>query len=323
MKKIFFLAVLIIFANIFASNVHAEIKTYTATDESYANEIEKQEMAKKRAVQKAIQSAREKAGVYLKSYVRTENLQLTDEEILAATSINYKIVGEPTFTRDIQQISDKTSVIVWKATVSLNIDDADLKNFAARDAQEKSKIVQQNERLANDFKENDQKFKNLIERSKNITSETERAQIKSEMDKIDNEFAAISKVAEAIELSGDYEGQIKILNEAIKLDPTFDYAYFSRGYVYGKLKNYQQSIKDYTQAINLDSNFDWAYINRGNIYLDLKNYQQAIEDFTQAIKLDPNYADAYNNRGKCYKALGKNDLAEKDFAKARELGYNG
>ena len=38
MKKIFCLAALVIFANIFASNVHAEIKTYTGVGDYVLSE---------------------------------------------------------------------------------------------------------------------------------------------------------------------------------------------------------------------------------------------------------------------------------------------
>lgn len=61
-------------------------------------------------------------------------------------------------------------------------------------------------------------------------------------------------------------------------------AYYSRGFAYGNLGNYQQAIKDFTMTIELKPDYAKAYYNRGIIYIKLGNYQQAIEDIKIAAR---------------------------------------
>ena len=99
--KIFRRAVFAAFTVIFllSAVVGATVKLYSATGEDYANEIESQDIAKLRARDKAIKNATKQAGVYLKTYSRSINSELTDDEISAITSNAYELVGEPKYSR--------------------------------------------------------------------------------------------------------------------------------------------------------------------------------------------------------------------------------
>ena len=76
------------------SIVHAKFKMYSATAEDYSSEIENQEIAKLRAKDKAIKKAVEQAGIYLKSYSRTLNSVLTDDEIYTITGAVSEVLKE-------------------------------------------------------------------------------------------------------------------------------------------------------------------------------------------------------------------------------------
>ncbi|MBQ3434752.1 MAG: hypothetical protein IJG24_06895 [Selenomonadaceae bacterium] len=89
------LAASLIVGNLFCLPIaEAEFKTYTAMGVDYGNELESQDMVKLRARDKAIKNAVKQAGVYLKTYSRSVNNELTDDEITAITSNTYEIVGE-------------------------------------------------------------------------------------------------------------------------------------------------------------------------------------------------------------------------------------
>ena len=317
-------------------SVYAVVKMYTATSESYASELESQDVAKQRAKEKAIRKAREQAGVYLKSYVRTENLVLTDEEISAVTSNTYTLVGEPTYSREIQQLSDETTVIVWKATVKLNIDNAELKKFAYRDAEEKSKIVTGNNEISKSIDENENKFETLRNQARNAKTETERQKIKSEFENLNKDFLVEQKIADALKLSyrGDYDGAIKIYTGAIQTYPNSAELYCYRAWNYILSLTYLRNsyehdrvtdlaIRDATKAIQLKPNYSKAYTYLGTAYLfkgGENNAQEALKDFNKAIQLDSKNFEAYALRGRLYdEAWLENEKALADLNKAIEI----
>ena len=85
MKK--FLSVLLTTAIfLIASIVHAEVKTYEGVGEYYMSDFETFEVAQQRAKQRAEQNACEKAGVYVKSFSRTKNFELVDDEVITMTN---------------------------------------------------------------------------------------------------------------------------------------------------------------------------------------------------------------------------------------------
>ena len=118
---------------------------------------------------------------------------------------------------------------------------------------------------------------------------------------------------------GQFTQAISDLTEAIELNPKFAAAYNNRGNVYHKLGQFTQAISDHTKTIELNPKDADAYSNRGNAYHELGQHTHAISDYTKAIELNPKHAEAYNNRGVVYADLGKPQEAKKDLLKAVEL----
>jgi len=118
----------------------------------------------------------------------------------------------------------------------------------------------------------------------------------------------------------DPQKAIEYLDEAIKLEPNFSWAYNNRGNVYRDLGQYQRAIEDYDEAIRLKPDYDLFYVNRGNAYCDLGQYQRAIEDYNVAINLNPDSANAFVNRGNAYLSSGNKELGCRDAQKACDLG---
>lgn len=108
------IAALIMIFLLSAAIVGAKIQMYTATGEDYANEVESQDIAKLRARDNAIKKAQKQAGVYLKTYSRSVDNELTDDEVTAITSNAWQLVSEPKYSREIVNHSDDTQIIVWK-----------------------------------------------------------------------------------------------------------------------------------------------------------------------------------------------------------------
>ena len=67
-------------------------------------------------------------------------------------------------------------------------------------------------------------------------------------------------------------------NQAIKLDPNYADAYFSRGVIHQKKGETDLALADLNQAIKLDSNHAGAYYNRSILYAQLENTSECKKD---------------------------------------------
>ena len=118
----------------------------------------------------------------------------------------------------------------------------------------------------------------------------------------------------------DPELALKYAELASQKDPNFGRAYYTKGFAYYNLKQYDLSIENFTKSIELDPNIAEAYNGRGWVYGTIDDYQNALHDFSRAIEIDNSYALAYNNRGYTHLHLKDNESACKDYKKACELG---
>ena len=309
---------------LFATVVGAKIQMYTATGEDYPSVAESQDISKQRALDKAIKKATKQAGVYLKTYSRSVNSELTDDEVTAITSNAWQLVGEPKFTREIINHSDDTQIIVWKATVEVNVDDSEIQSWIKRDDKEKSTIITQTREALKSSEENDRQIEDLREKYNRATTQAEKDKIREQMNDADRDFLANQKNEEGLKIhyAKDYNGAIKLYNEAIELKPDWSWPYNNRGNAYEDLKQYERAIQDYDKAIEINPNYLMAYNNRGNAYSDLGQNERAIQDYDKAIQLNPNYFEAYTDRGATYYKLGQNERAIQDYDKAIQINPN-
>jgi len=108
-------------------------------------------------------------------------------------------------------------------------------------------------------------------------------------------------------------------NQAIKLDPSYWLAYFSRGRVYLERKQLDEALADFDEVINLNANNAEAYVGRGDVYWQKRDLVNALPAYTRAIQLNPDLSNAYVNRGKVLAEQGSRDQAMDDYNRAIEL----
>ena len=171
-------------------------------------------------------------------------------------------------------------------------------------------------------------YKALIYREK---GENEKAEANFEI--LRNKFPQIiddlMRNADATEKNGDYSGQKRFYNQALKIykdilliNPNFSQAYSRMAVIKGKLGNIQQAIEDLNTAIELDENNIQAYADRGYAFYLLKNYKNAIRDYNYTLEKDPNHADTYFNRGIYFNNINKFNKAITDFTNSLKLNPN-
>ncbi|WP_254411012.1 tetratricopeptide repeat protein [Dyadobacter diqingensis] len=117
--------------------------------------------------------------------------------------------------------------------------------------------------------------------------------------------------------------QVKLLNDAIKADPTLVAAYDMRGRALIGLRQYADAAKDFSSYIDYRPKDPDGYNNRGYAYLLSENYQDAISDFGMSLANNtrtPNYV--YNNRGWAHAQSGEFQNAISDLDAAIKLDPN-
>jgi tetratricopeptide (TPR) repeat protein len=96
----------------------------------------------------------------------------------------------------------------------------------------------------------------------------------------------------------DSTAVVRLLQEAIKLNPKDAVAYNNWGWALFNRKDYDGAIAKYQQALAVDPKNAVAYNNNwGNALAHKKDYDGAIAKYQQILAVDPKDAAAYNNWG--------------------------
>jgi tetratricopeptide (TPR) repeat protein len=115
---------------------------------------------------------------------------------------------------------------------------------------------------------------------------------------------------------------IKLVNQAIKLQPNYTQAYILRGWLYSQLKNNSQALLDFNKAISIDPEYDGSYLLRASTKFALEDQSGALNDYNKAISINPENFIALENRGFAKLALSDGKGALDDFNRASKINNN-
>ena len=107
---------------------------------------------------------------------------------------------------------------------------------------------------------------------------------------------------------GKYQEAIVAYQEAIKLNPSHEWAYNNIGYAYYCDQQYEKSVAAYKKAIQVKPDHGWAYNGLGRAYNQLGDYQQATEAFLASTQVAPDNAEAFYNLAKAYMVSKEENL---------------
>ncbi|MDQ7821806.1 MAG: tetratricopeptide repeat protein [Candidatus Eremiobacteraeota bacterium] len=118
---------------------------------------------------------------------------------------------------------------------------------------------------------------------------------------------------------GKLEDAASCYLKAISLDPGFDYAYGSLGYIRYEQGNYQEAEKIYLKALELAPSDSFYHGELALVYHALGKKDKAYQECAKALELEPaNYLFHYN-LGMMQSLDGKKDDARASFEKALTL----
>lgn len=321
MKKFFMLivAAIIIFGttNSFAAEklieASGEYIMDTRLDETFAS-------ATARAREEAKRAVVDKAGIYLRSYSKTVDLILVEDEVETVASRLLKVQDEKSKTEIVNDNLIKFTVTI-KALVN-EVSDEDLKALmndrkSFDDATRKYKELKEKYDALNKQMED-------LKRGYDTASDTRRTEMKREVARNTENFSAVKAMSRGNDFyfAKNYSQALSAYDEAIRLNSQLAEAYNNRGIVKYESKQFAAAVEDYTAAINLKSAFADALNNRGNAYLALGQFQNAVQDLKDALKFNDNSAVGHNNLGSVYYSMRNLDAAIKEYTRAIELNPN-
>jgi outer membrane protein OmpA-like peptidoglycan-associated protein/tetratricopeptide (TPR) repeat protein len=131
------------------------------------------------------------------------------------------------------------------------------------------------------------------------------AQAQYNPDKVNKKAAQLYSKALEQAQGDDFKTGIKTLQEAVRVDQSFEDAYLSMAGMYGELKNYQDAIASYEKAKAIDSNYFMDYNLPYSINLagrgDFMAALQAVNVFLTVPDLNEKSRKAGEYRQRCYR----------------------
>lgn len=121
---------------------------------------------------------------------------------------------------------------------------------------------------------------------------------KSDAENVDDDkiTLAYEKLKESKNVD-DYDA-IKLLDEAIEINPNLVEAYFDRACIYWDLKQYEQAIQNFDKVIEINPGDTGAYLSRGKVYQEMGQYEKALQDYNEVLENYPlSDSESYYNRG--------------------------
>ncbi len=117
----------------------------------------------------------------------------------------------------------------------------------------------------------------------------------------------------------DPHAALRLLDQALTLNPQSFAVHFNRGLAFAKLERWDEALESYTAAAQRNPGAADIHGNRGVILFKMKRYGEALDCQTQALRLQPDFAAALVNRGNVLRALNQNDAALADYERAAAL----
>ncbi len=112
-----------------------------------------------------------------------------------------------------------------------------------------------------------------------------------------------------------------LLEESLKLNSNFDYAWNLLGYLQSNSNNFKEAEISFKKAVTLYPNHPIYRFNLSKTYFNLGKIQDALKEIDVSIRLKENYPEAYFLKGMILEEINKEE-ALKNYQIALEMGLD-
>lgn len=234
-------------------------------------------IARDAARQEAMRSAVEKAGVYVESYSKTQNMELTEDDVRTISGAVLKVTNE----EDEPQLIGKTWRYVVRLTAEVDTDHIDLQAMMA-----KRKEIEKLQKERDELKKENEELLGKYQKA----SGSEKQDIGSQLE---NSYAvnAVFDRCVAMIQRGEQHDAIHDLSDVIRDSSVSGspraYAYYLRGRAYYELNSDNLALDDFDAAQHEPHDNSvypvWrCHQYRGLIYYDRQQYEDAYTELKKA-----------------------------------------
>lgn len=266
----FFVSCLILFGSAMGE---AAPQIITANGVYIMGENDSPKIAKDAARQEAMRAAVEKAGVYVESYSKTQNMKLSEDDVKVISGAVLKVTDE--------KVKPELEGDVWRYTVTItaeiDTDHLDLKAMM-ENRTELEKLQKERDELKKQNAELLEKYRQASGREKDTLGT-----------KLENQYGLgiVFDRCVAMIQRGEQHRAIREISGVIRdksvTDSPLAYAYYLRGRAYYELNSDALALEDFGRAQDTPHNDSiypvWkAHYYRGLIYYDRKQWKDAYEE---------------------------------------------
>src|SRR5882757_114219 len=115
---------------------------------------------------------------------------------------------------------------------------------------------------------------------------------------------------------------IKLLDQALRLEPDFAEALCMGGYMLGECGNPQSAMRFYRRALELDASLVVGHVNLGKLLFGAGRFAEALACFEAATNLAPRDPDAWCSRAGTLRELGRLEESVEAAERALELRHD-
>ncbi len=297
------LAAVMVLAGVAACEAAPQV--ITAAGVYTMGENDSPKIAKDAARQEAMRIATEKAGVYVESYSKTQNMQLSEDDVKVISGAILKVTDE----KDVPDLTDG----VWRYTVTItaevDTDKIDLK--AMMDNRAKLEKLQKER---DDLKKQNEELLEKYKKARGAEKDRLGTKLETQYD-LGQVFDRCVAMIQRGEQTRAISELTKVIADKSVSDSPLAYAYYLRGRAYYELSAHNKALEDFNEAQRVPHNDTiypvWrAHYYRGLIFYDRRRWQDAYEE----IKLAWDASDHTDRE--MYQALQRAD--EKAHPRAAE-----
>lgn len=136
------------------------------------------------------------------------------------------------------------------------------------------------------------------------------------LDQDPEDYFSLQQLLHCFDFLNENQQAIQFLTAYLDRNPYCEVAWHNLGRQYVMQNNLQEALKAFDYAIISDDTFTGAYFEKGKVLERLKDYRKAIENYKITLSLDDPSSFAYLRIAICYEKLGDSLMAEQYYFKA-------